>query len=48
MQQVRQISVDLDKQIAILADLQGPKIRIARFKAGAVELCDQAEFLFRC
>ena len=44
MQQVRQISADLDKQIAILADLQGPKIRIARFKEGAVELCDQADF----
>lgn len=44
MKQVRQISVDIGKQIAILADLQGPKIRIARFKTGAVELAEKADF----
>ena len=35
---VRQISQRLGKEIAILADLQGPKIRIARFKQGKVNL----------
>lgn len=31
-QQAREIAKSLDKSIAILGDLQGPKIRIARFK----------------
>jgi pyruvate kinase len=35
---VRQCSAALGKEIGILADLQGPKIRIARFKQGAITL----------
>ncbi len=33
------------RQVGVLADLQGPKIRIARFKTGAVELTEGAEFV---
>ncbi|WP_018981907.1 pyruvate kinase [Salinimonas chungwhensis] len=35
---VRQAASNLNKYVAILGDLQGPKIRVARFKNGAVEL----------
>lgn len=35
---VRQAASNLNKYVAILGDLQGPKIRVARFKDGAVEL----------
>ncbi len=35
---VREISQKLNRHVGILADLQGPKIRIARFKGGKVEL----------
>ncbi|MFC3093554.1 pyruvate kinase [Alteromonas sediminis] len=35
---VRQAAKNLDKYVAILGDLQGPKIRIARFKDGAINL----------
>ena len=35
---VRQAANNLNKYVAILGDLQGPKIRVARFKDGAVEL----------
>ncbi len=35
---VREISQKLNRHVGILADLQGPKIRIARFKEGKVEL----------
>ncbi|HHJ39598.1 MAG: pyruvate kinase [Methylothermaceae bacteria B42] len=35
---VREISKKLNRHVGILADLQGPKIRIARFKEGKVEL----------
>ncbi len=37
---VRQISAELDKPIAILADLCGPKIRTGKFKNDAIELID--------
>ncbi len=36
--QVREISQDLGREIAVIADLQGPKIRIARFQEGKVIL----------
>ena len=36
--QVRQIAQAQQREVAIIADLQGPKIRIARFKQGRVEL----------
>lgn len=35
---VREIAKDLDKEIGILLDLQGPKIRIAKFKNSEIEL----------
>lgn len=35
---VRQLAKEQGREIGILADLQGPKIRIARFKTGKVEL----------
>lgn len=41
---VRKISAKINQEVAILADLQGPKIRIARFKDKKVELREGAEF----
>jgi pyruvate kinase len=35
---VRQVSEELGRTLALLQDLQGPKIRIGRFKEGRVEL----------
>ena len=35
-QEVRNIARDIGRTVAILADLQGPKIRIARFRDGSV------------
>ncbi|MBD3584343.1 pyruvate kinase [Salinimonas sp. HHU 13199] len=35
---VREAASNLKKYVAILGDLQGPKIRVARFKEGAIEL----------
>ncbi|AEB10769.1 pyruvate kinase [Marinithermus hydrothermalis] len=35
---VRELSERLGKTVAVLQDLQGPKIRVGRFKDGAVEL----------
>jgi len=42
---VREIAERLGKSVAALGDLQGPKIRIARFKAGAVELEEGQSFI---
>jgi pyruvate kinase len=42
---VREISKKVGKEVAILADLQGPKIRIARFKEGQVKLSRGQEFI---
>ena len=41
---VRQASKDVGKAIAILADLQGPKIRLGTFADGPVVLADGDEF----
>jgi pyruvate kinase len=35
---VREVSGNLDREVALLADLQGPKIRVERFASGRVEL----------
>jgi pyruvate kinase len=35
---VREVSARLDREVAILADLQGPKIRVERFEGGGVDL----------
>ena len=41
---IRQIEKDLDSPIAILADLQGPKLRVGPFKNGEEELVNGADF----
>lgn len=41
---VRELAEKLDRQVGILVDLQGPKIRIARFKEGVVDLIEGASF----
>lgn len=43
--QVRQIAQKLDTHVAILGDLQGPKIRISRFKDGPIHLAVGDEFI---
>ena len=41
---IRQIEQDLDSPIAILADLQGPKLRVGSFAKGEEELVEGAGF----
>jgi len=41
---IRQIERDLDSPIAILADLQGPKLRVGEFANGEEELVEGAAF----
>ena len=36
--QVREVASELEKEVAILVDLQGPKIRVEKFKNGSVDL----------
>ena len=38
LDQVRAAAAETGKPVAILVDLQGPKIRLARFKAGPYDL----------
>ncbi len=42
---VREISQTLHKEVAIIADLQGPKIRISRFAAESVQLIAGQHFI---
>jgi len=42
---IRQVSGELNKPIAILQDLQGPKIRVQDFEQGRVELKTGSEFI---
>ncbi len=44
-QKIRNVSQNLQKSVAILADLQGPKIRIARFTDGQANLENGATFI---
>lgn len=44
-QLVRKISLELGKEIAIMADLQGPKIRVGKFENGKVQLVAGQKFL---
>lgn len=44
-EEVRALAVELDTTVAVLADLQGPKIRVARFADGAVQLASGARFV---
>lgn len=41
---VRQVEAETGRPIAILADLQGPKLRLGTFAAGAVEIEEGARF----
>jgi pyruvate kinase len=41
---IREVESDLDSPIAILADLQGPKLRVGEFANGAEELAEGAPF----
>ena len=43
---IRQIEDDLGRPIAILADLQGPKLRVGVFANGAEDLAEGARFRF--
>ncbi|MDR0933760.1 MAG: pyruvate kinase [Burkholderiaceae bacterium] len=43
---VREVERLIGRPIAILADLQGPKLRIGKFASGRIELVDGAEFTF--
>lgn len=45
IQAVRQLAAEQGREIGVLADLQGPKIRIARFKDGKVFLNEGASFI---
>ncbi|MCG8533547.1 MAG: pyruvate kinase, partial [Pseudomonadales bacterium] len=44
-QRIHGVSAQRRKSVAILADLQGPKIRIARFQNGKAELKNGANFV---
>lgn len=45
---VRAAAQRQDRDVGVLVDLQGPKIRIERFRDGGVELVEGAEFTFDC
>lgn len=42
---VRKAATDVGKIVGIMADLQGPKIRVSRFKNGKIFLAEGAEFI---
>lgn len=43
---IRQVEADTGRPIAVLADLQGPKLRVGTFAAGAAELEEGQHFRF--
>ena len=45
---VRAAAASLGREVAILADLQGPKIRVGKFSEGAIELVPGAKFVLEC
>lgn len=45
---LRRVAASLGREVAILADLQGPKIRIERFAEGAIELEVDQPFILDC
>lgn len=45
---VRKIAEELNHPLAVMADLQGPKIRIGRFENKSVTLVDGASFTLNC
>jgi pyruvate kinase len=42
---VRQVAMSCGREVAIMADLQGPKIRIGKFKDGKIQLVSGAKFI---
>lgn len=44
--QVREVARELGRHVAVMADLQGPKLRIARFKEDKIRLNAGAPFFF--
>ena len=44
IQMIREASEELRTPVAILQDLQGPKIRIGRIEGGSVELTEERRF----
>jgi len=44
-QMVREVSASLKREVAIMADLQGPKIRVERFENGGVNLAPGDSFV---
>ena len=45
---VRSVSAAVGREVGLLADLQGPKIRIERFADGPVELKEGSDFVLQC
>jgi pyruvate kinase len=45
---VREAAAKVGREVGILADLQGPKIRIERFAGGPIELPTGANFVLEC
>ncbi len=45
---VRQIAAELQHPLAVMADLQGPKIRIGRFKDNFITLVEGHDFMLDC
>ena len=43
---IRQVEADTGRPIAILADLQGPKLRVGTFAAGSHDLAEGDRFRF--
>src|SRR5690606_62678 len=42
---VRQAAAECDREVAIMADLQGPKIRIGKFESGKIYLENGSKFI---
>ncbi|WP_454781671.1 pyruvate kinase [Legionella sp. WA2022007384] len=45
---VREIAEELNRPLAVMADLQGPKIRIGRFKEKSITLIEGQDFTLDC
>ena len=45
VREVRQAAEEAGRYVAILGDLQGPKIRIQRFRQGSITLAEGQEFV---
>ena len=45
---IRKLSKEFNRHVAILGDLQGPKIRVCAFKQSSITLVEDANFYLRC